>query len=141
MITLVLTSVAELLRVELAELGPLGEVQHDLGAQQRLLDAGHLGEALPRRQPGLRVVDPYVGAAGVQAVGDGQGGGVAGVVGARLEGRPEHGDPLALHVTAGLVDGQVGQLGPLAVVDRLHRVDEVRSARARRARRRVRPAP
>ena len=125
MMILDLTRLAEPIRVELAELRPLGQVQHHLGAEQRLLDAGHLGEALARWQSGLRVIDPYVGTAGVQLIGHGQRGGVAGVVGAGLERRPEHRDPLAGHIPACLVDCQLGELGPLAGVDRLDGADEV----------------
>ena len=123
-----------------AELGPLGQVQHHLGAEQGLLHAGHLGESLAWREPGLRVIDPYVGTMSVQMVGHGQRGGVAGIVGAGLERRAEHGDPLAVHVSAGLVDGQLGQLGPLAVVDRLDGPDQVAEHAPRPARRRSRPA-
>src|SRR3954453_611154 len=93
----------QLLRVELAELRPLGQVQHDLRAQHGLLDAGDLGEALARREPGLGVVDPDVGAVLVQPVGHGQGRRVAGVVGARLERGAEDGDALAVDVAAGLL--------------------------------------
>src|ERR671912_1034562 len=62
---LLLAQLAEPLRVELAELWPLGQVQHHLGAEQGLLHARHLGEALPRGQPGLRVKDAYVGTVAV----------------------------------------------------------------------------
>ena len=63
---------AEAFRIELAELRPLGQMKYHVGAEQGLLDAGHLGEALARRQSGLRIIDAYVGTRGVQLIGNGQ---------------------------------------------------------------------
>src|SRR4029450_11913977 len=78
--------------IELPELRPLGEVEHHLGAKQRLLDAGYLGKALPRWQSGLWVIDPYVGPTGVQLIGHSQRRRVARVISTGLERRPQYCD-------------------------------------------------
>jgi len=49
---LVLGQLAEGVRIEVAELGPFGQVQDDLGAGDGLLDAADLDEVVPRRQLG-----------------------------------------------------------------------------------------
>ena len=64
--------IAQACWVELAELRPLGQVQHHVSAQQRLLDARDLGEAFARWQPRLRVIDAYVRPRRVQLISDGQ---------------------------------------------------------------------
>src|SRR5688500_4873559 len=107
-------------RVELTELGPLGQVQHHLGAQQGLLDAGHLSEALARSESRLRVIDTYVRACRMQLICNCQRGGVPGVVRTRLERRPQYGDALPGHAATSLIDCQLGEFRPLAGVDRLH---------------------
>ena len=61
----------------------------------------------------------------MQLISDGQRGGVAGVVGAGLERRPQYRDALAGHAATSLIDGQFCDFGPLAGVDRLYRANEV----------------
>jgi hypothetical protein len=106
--------------IELPEFRPLGEVEHHLGAKQRLLDAGYLGKALPRWQSSLWVIDPYVRPAGMQLIGHSQRRRVASVISARLERRPQHCDSLPGDTATSLVDSQFGKLGPLTGVDGLH---------------------
>src|SRR5690606_30579826 len=85
-------------RVELAELGPLGQVKHRLGALDRLggrLGIPQRGEDLGGVGHRLRVEDVDLGPGQVQLAGDGQCGGGAEVVRVRLAGGAQHGDPAA----------------------------------------------
>ena len=74
--------------IELTKLRPLGQVQHHLGAQQRLLDAGYLGEAFAGREFGLRVIDAHVRPRRVHLISNGERGAVPGVISAGFERGP-----------------------------------------------------
>ena len=114
-------------RVGLAELVPLGQQHHDVGAAERLLEAVDVVEVRIDAVcvlVGLRVVDNDRRALEVEQSGHIEGRGVPDVVGVGLECRSERRDPLSLQLAADQLPGEVDRARTAAQVDLVHLVEE-----------------
>ena len=107
-------------RVDVAELRPLGEVQHQVGAAarpRRRVGVGQRGEPGPRGRHRLRVVDADVRTRRCSWPAIASAGRVAHVVAVGLERRAPDADPGAGHRAADHPGGDLGDPLPLALVD------------------------